>query len=73
MAGHAAKVVVISLEVASGFTARPLDFSLLKLRLDGTDHTGRHLILKIKQVLDATFEAIRPNVGACCCVNQLRQ
>jgi hypothetical protein len=41
------------LEVASGFPARPLDFSMLKLRRDGTDHTGRHLILKIKQVLDA--------------------
>ena len=59
------------MEISGRFPTRALDFSLLQLRRDGTDHTGRHLILKVKKIRNVPLEAIGPDVGPRSCIDQL--
>ena len=57
---HAAQKIVIRIEAFGWFALRPFDLGSLKLRRDGTDHTGGDLILKIEDILKTTLETFRP-------------
>src|SRR6267154_5288137 len=62
--GHSAQEVVVGVEALGRLPSRTLDLRALEPWLNGTHRPCRHLILQVKYVLQATIEAVRPNVSA---------
>jgi hypothetical protein len=58
-------------EALRRFALCPIDLRLLQLWCNGAEHAARNLILQIEDVLDRTIEAIRPQMRAGCCVDEL--
>src|SRR5262249_40654422 len=60
--GQSAQKKVISTKAFGWFPPGTLDFCLFKPRRDYAHYTCRHLVLQLKDILNSTFETIRPKV-----------
>ncbi len=69
--GHAAQQVVVGIEPLGRLALGALDFGLFEFRRDRDDHARRDLVLQIENVLEATVEAIRPEMRAGRGIDQL--
>ena len=63
--GDAAKESIIGIQTLGRLSTGPFHLGLLELRRNCPHDTGRDLILKLKNLLQVTLEAVGPQMGSC--------
>src|SRR5262245_8105290 len=59
---QAAEVMVVGIQILGRLAPRSLDFRLLQLWGNGTNHARRHLVLQVEDALECAINAICPQV-----------
>ena len=66
-----AQVEIVGVEVVRPLALGPLDLGVKQARLDRADDTQCDLVLQFEDVVERAVEAVGPDVGAGCRVDQL--
>src|SRR6516165_8479470 len=65
------EIKIVGIEAFGWLAVSTIDLGLTKLRLDRARDAGRHLVLKLEDVVDGAVEAVGPDVRAGAGVDEL--